>query len=295
MKMAFEDRCSPNQANSPGPMPNKVPSTDSTCPSPNDRPLKPYTCNTITPKHERSTSPVQNIPYKRPQYPSPIYGHLESPKDNNQSLIYHPYLNGFFINGIPRPLDYTIPFYEHVTKDMSVNGVQDKVVMDEDLPKLKFSINNILKPEFGSKKSIKKQPTVPYKPYDLVKNVQDKASASHLGQPPRLLPTREDFGFASSRSEVGNKRPDSANSSISTSSSTVSSQGAVQNGNGGYGTGSDDGGSTKTASGDNAGRQWPAWVYCTRYSDRPSSGQFHTICCTNCFSRGQSFIFWKGN
>lgn len=274
--MAFEDRCSPNQANSPGPMPNKVPSSD-TCPSPNDRPLKPYTCNTITPKHERSTSPVQISPYKRPQYPSPIYGSLESPKDN-QSLIYHPYLNGFFINGIPRPLDYSIPFYEHVTKDMSPNVAQDKPENIEDLPKLKFSINNILKPEFGTKKTVKKQPNVPYKPYDLVKSLHEKASVSHLGQP-RLLP-RDDFGFGSSRSE-GNKRPDSANSSISTSSSTVSSQGAVQNGNGGYGTGSDDGGSTKTASGDNAGRQWPAWVYCTRYSDRPSSGQFRTILCAN--------------
>lgn len=33
---------------------------------------------------------------------------------------------------------------------------------------------------------------------------------------------------------------------------------------------------------------WPAWVYCTRYSDRPSSGWFWLICCCVFFSHCSS-------
>lgn len=282
--MAFEDRCSPNQANSPGPVPNKTPSSDNTCTSPNDRPLKPYTCNTITPKHERPLSPLQNMAYKKPQsYPLPMYGHLETPKDN-QSLLYHPYLNGFFINGIPRALDYSIPFYDplnHLIKDVPrekdsfiYNQNMEKNIVEEpvDQPKLTFSINNILRPEFGAKKTaskVKEAPRIPpqnisYKPYDLTKSSPEVAKFPEVAK-------QKDFGFRPEA--VPNKRPDSANSSISTSSSTVSSQGVAQS----YATGSDEGTATKNGgSGDSSGRQWPAWVYCTRYSDRPSSGEtFH--------------------
>ena len=37
---------------------------------------------------------------------------------------------------------------------------------------------------------------------------------------------------------------------------------------------------------------WPAWVYCTRYSDRPSSGRFKNIMIYNCFMFciGQGFL-----
>ena len=31
------------------------------------------------------------------------------------------------------------------------------------------------------------------------------------------------------------------------------------------------------SSGANKEMLWPAWVYCTRYSDRPSSGEFHLL------------------
>ncbi|CAH4036809.1 segmentation polarity homeobox protein engrailed-like [Pieris brassicae] len=50
---------------------------------------------------------------------------------------------------------------------------------------------------------------------------------------------------------VEQKRPDSASSVVSSSSGSTSTDTNSQSGN---------------------GTLWPAWVYCTRYSDRPSSG-----------------------
>lgn len=89
---------------------------------------------------------------------------------------------------------------------------------------LKFSIDNILRPEFGGVKT------------------------------------------------VGRKCSDSAKCSPIDLSS----------GGGGGGTQGSEG--TPAASGTGSGSQqpnilWPAWVYCTRYSDRPSSGEYQQLFC----------------
>lgn len=52
-------------------------------------------------------------------------------------------------------------------------------------------------------------------------------------------------------------------------------------------------GSTKD---ENGSQLWPAWIYCTRYSDRPSSGELFSICftfiffCCCCFSFAFCFV-----
>jgi len=50
----------------------------------------------------------------------------------------------------------------------------------------------------------------------------------------------------------------------------------VGNGESGSGSTGQQAGSGGEAGGGNGGKEplWPAWVYCTRYSDRPSSGKF---------------------
>lgn len=178
---------------------------------------------------------------------------------------------------------------------------------------LHFSISNILKPEFGSS-AIRKTtnkiegpkhggPThsILYKPYEIAKGLEDSEhvdrnvedspfktaplgslcnTVSQIGTKnfaTKALKSQESLvksngfssSFGASKDDLSSiRRPDSANSSISTSSSNVSSQQGLA------------GGSDDAKSGDAANPQWPAWVYCTRYSDRPSSGEllFIAVC-----------------
>uniref|UniRef100_A0A3B3VFV3 Homeobox protein engrailed-like n=1 Tax=Poecilia latipinna TaxID=48699 RepID=A0A3B3VFV3_9TELE len=111
-----------------------------------------------------------------------------------------------------------------------------------------FFIDNILRPDFGCKKEFGLSP-------------REKAQSSGRG---RLHPV---LGRPFSRTPC----LDSSCSSDSTSSSTVSlkyeekdeersaSSPVVMNGTG-------------TPTPESQALLWPAWVYCTRYSDRPSSG-----------------------
>lgn len=293
--MAFEDRCSPNQANSPGPDPNKSPSSDASNLNPNDRPLKPYTCNIIT-KHERSSSPIDGMTLKKASISSPIEEY------KNNQIFYNPYYVGYY--NIYDPLN------QYLAQKAPLQEARQSPPQREERPvDLNFSISNILRPEFGltaiKKTTNKKEgprsggPTqsILYKPYELAKSeskierVQKIDSPTNskyapLGRLTRAVASipqtkkedfqrrvsKEEFGF--SKADTAQKRPDSANSTISTASSSVSSQGVAQ-GAGGYATGSDEGStksltSTASKSGD---QQWPAWVFCTRYSDRPSSGE----------------------
>ncbi|XP_076391368.1 uncharacterized protein LOC100875304 [Megachile rotundata] len=107
---------------------------------------------------------------------------------------------------------------------------------------LKFSIDNILKADFGRRIT---------DPISLKKSRPKKVTS-------RPIDLTKDF--LESSSETSEK------SSSETTSTTNASPGAVPTGN-----------PASNASGPpvtDPGKQlpWPAWVYCTRYSDRPSSG-----------------------
>lgn len=318
--MAFEDRCSPNQATTPGPDPRQ---SSPKSPDPSDRNLKPYTCSTMTTKYERSKSPqlrtnpnaykqelLQVNPMINPFHASPI--------------MYNPYYNPYIMNTLPIHPDYIIQLQlqqslnapklindNHQRQNNIINEANrhnniNEVITEEN--DLHFSISNILKPEFGSN-AIRKTtnkiegpkhggPThsILYKPYEIAKGLQDSEeiernaedspfktaplgslcnTVSQIGTKnfaTKALKSQQESlsksngfssSFGASKDDLsGIRRPDSANSSISTSSSNVSSQQGLA------------GGSDDAKSGDAANPQWPAWVYCTRYSDRPSSGEF---------------------
>lgn len=94
-------------------------------------------------------------------------------------------------------------------------------------PVIKFSVENILKPNFGVCDKVRK-------------------GATPIFERSRLT-ARRSFDVARSTSEEQPKRRHSAEST-----------------------------QASTADGDGSGaakEHWPAWVYCTRYSDRPSSGK----------------------
>ncbi|KAM6893684.1 homeobox protein engrailed-1b [Xenentodon cancila] len=137
-----------------------------------------------------------------------------------------------------------------------------------------FFIDNILRPDFGCRKepSHRERSQTP-----------GRENVNPLGARPALA------GSLCLDSNCSNDSTSSSPSSSSSSSSTSSSPSSKQNtskqgepagtGSGRY---ADSPSSIVVVSGGNGGSQsvmkesqpllWPAWVYCTRYSDRPSSG-----------------------
>lgn len=247
--MAFEDRCSPSQANSPGPasrvpLPHDITSYQQT----------QYTCTT-TPRYERTMTAVKvsNSPPSSP---------MEEDMDNYQN------------------------FYQERPETPDVKPVINEERFDKRpqpvLP-INFSISNILHPEFGlnalrktnkmeGPKPVGPNHSILYKPYDLSKphhEYQKNYSFDYLKTKEtdtnRLPPLG---GLRQTVSQIGEvqkevpkvveaqKRPDSASSIVSSTSSGAPSTC----------------GSADTNQGQGTPNMWPAWVYCTRYSDRPSSG-----------------------
>ncbi|KAJ0170167.1 hypothetical protein K1T71_014095 [Dendrolimus kikuchii] len=238
--MAFEDRCSPNQANSPGPVTGRVPAPHAE--NMNFCPQNQYTCTTIENRYDRTMTVVKVQPNSPPPSPEPCQNYYSGTEDIK------PQINENFEE---RRGQTTIP----------------------------FSITNILHPEFGLN-AIRKtnkiegpKPAGPnhsilYKPYDLSKSQEgDKFSFDYLKAKEAEFGTLPPLGgLRQTVSQIGEKdcvkervqevqrRPDSASSIVSSTSSGVSTCGTESNSQ------------TSNAS------LWPAWVYCTRYSDRPSSG-----------------------
>lgn len=127
---------------------------------------------------------------------------------------------------------------------------------------LKFGIDNILKADFGcritdplKRKSSKKKPAIQRR--------SPSPSASPRDRTPMNL-TRENV---SAREMAQEKMETLSQKSISPSvTPAITSSGASSTST-----------TTTPGSGEKGPVVWPAWVYCTRYSDRPSSGRCKNI------------------
>lgn len=278
--MAFEDRCSPNQANSPGPVTGRVPPPHAENLMPY-RQQSQYTCTTIEPRYERSSPPNMTIVKVQPNSPPP------SPDANQHEETYQNYYQQHSETPDVKPVinrNMDSPPFDNTMR----NQCQQVT-----LP-INFSITNILHPEFGSSalrktnkiegpKSVGPNHSILYKPYDLSRPSQNecqkgysfdylKSKDNSVNDFNRLPPlgglrqTISQIGESPKEKEVpkvveAQKRPDSASSMVSSTSSGAPSTC----------------GSTDTGSQQGNGTLWPAWVYCTRYSDRPSSGKNNLI------------------
>lgn len=147
---------------------------------------------------------------------------------------------------------------------------------------IKFSIDNILSPAFGGKvegilmpeKSVKKSSSK--RAFDISALTGEAPSAKR----PPALPHPEP---QKARAPVA-KRKNSSDSESSTTSSTFSSASDKKNAKKGRKESSANSHASSPASncnepvlnldGKDGNIVWPAWVYCTRYSDRPSSGKY---------------------
>ncbi|KAF5304834.1 hypothetical protein FQR65_LT07851 [Abscondita terminalis] len=223
--MALEDRSSPNAATSPN-SENSLNTLNSPN-SPESTRTSPYTCTTIPHVNDSMRFlPTENtISKSEPERPflritsyalsSPYDYNRISPKTENQN-------------------------------SSSTNTVENEEDEEPTIQHLKYSIRNILQPDFGKNALQKTKPSsvpkINFRPYE-------KANASKIAPLGSLCQTV---------SQIGKIRQQETTPPVQTkNSATVCS------------TSHED--SNKNED-NKLPTLWPAWVYCTRYSDRPSSG-----------------------
>ncbi|XP_062131605.1 homeobox protein invected isoform X3 [Drosophila sulfurigaster albostrigata] len=167
---------------------------------------------------------------------------------------------------------------------------------------VKFSIDNILKADFGSRLQ-QRLAAVPgaaaaaatvaaATPAAALSLKAPRKSAKPLNLAPVQLQSQPSLSFSSSLANICSNSNDS--NSTATSSSTANNAPAIDlvkspnatspapaksveeaasAAGGAAGAGVTGAGSTTTTGNSSTPIVWPAWVYCTRYSDRPSSGR----------------------
>ncbi|KAL3287674.1 hypothetical protein HHI36_002141 [Cryptolaemus montrouzieri] len=238
--MAFEDRFSPHTATSPSPSND---SSRMTFPnSPESSRTLPYTCLTVPQNQETlkehylsssSNSPTSFGAQKLEQDRSFIRitsFALPSPKqersENDSPVSYR---------NSPSP-----------SGSVTSSGTRSPTPNNNEptIQTLKYSIFNILQPDFGKKAVLKTKSCsskISFKPYETKPSGDLKAAP--LGS---LCQTVSQIGSAKRTVET-------VKSPLSSSAGSCSDV-------------------EKKEEGSSVPTVWPAWVYCTRYSDRPSSG-----------------------
>lgn len=233
--MAFEDRSSPSTGTSPNPRENSITAPN----SPESARFDQYTCTTIQPKQEPNVLFSSNFPQEQEKTFLRIASYaLPSPQDCDSSRD----------TGTPSSCNQNMSrlsscgdsnHSEDSTGPMSPRDVEEQVPV---IQTLKYSIRNILQPDFGKSAVLKTKAKtkIGFRPYDIK---EDFTSRAPLGS---LCQTVSQIGKSVKQTEAA-IRPSSPK--ILTGDENKKEEGKVPT-------------------------LWPAWVYCTRYSDRPSSGKY---------------------
>ncbi|KAK4885746.1 hypothetical protein RN001_002017 [Aquatica leii] len=227
--MALEDRSSPNSATSPN-SENSLNTLNSPN-SPESTRTCPYTCTTIPHVNDSIRFlPTENkIPKSEPE---------------------RPFLR-ITSYALSSPYDYNRISPKAECKNSISTNTPDKDDEEEDdgeeptIQHLKYSIRNILQPDFG-KNALQKTKTTPkinFKPYEKTVVVSKIAPLGSLCQ---------------AVSQIGKNRTHETATPVQTKNSTTVCSTSHEDPN------KNEESKLPTL--------WPAWVYCTRYSDRPSSG-----------------------
>ncbi|XP_050505019.1 homeobox protein engrailed-1a-like [Diabrotica virgifera virgifera] len=229
LPMALEDRSSPSAAASP----NNTEQSNAPN-SPESTRTSSYTCMTIN--HEETSRSYMSTPASSPN-------HYQKPETERSffriTSFALPSPKSEFERNSPRSFRSPSPSESVSSKSCSEHN-------EPTIQTLKYSINNILKPDFGKSAVLKTKttPTVIFKPYEKCEKAKEDLVAP-LGS---LCQTVSQIGSFIKKSPELISRPKSP-------VKTLPNPEEIKK---------DEDGNVPTL--------WPAWVYCTRYSDRPSSG-----------------------
>lgn len=245
--MAFEDRSSPNTASSPGQQ-----HSEQIANSPEATRTSPYTCTTIHHEDNTSRSFIST--------PSTSPTHYVSPKLDHERSFFR--ITSFALPSPKSEYDRQSPMsLRSPSPTESVSSSKSSVQNEPTIQTLKYSITNILKPEFGKNAVLKTKapPKISFKPYE--SSAESKEST--------LFGVAPLGSLCQTVSQIGTNNHKKVPEPIPRPKSPVK----LQN--------SDD--IKKDNEGGKVPQLWPAWVYCTRYSDRPSSGNLINFITKTCF------------
>lgn len=276
--MAFEDRSSPNTASSPAHECLNLNSPN----SPESSRTSPYTCTTISNQQEGNsrsyTSPLSSPKIAHTPFFSITSYALSSPKCEPESppsqspqpekstnvkfevsnaLMQQKEKQDFIVRSSTAMMGRYSPntSYPRSPSTDSIASCNPSESSSSPPPRnqeeeptirtLKYSIRNILQPDFGKSALIKTKtsPKINFKPYE---NIDNKFGQAPLGS------------LCHAVSQIG-KTQDAPKPKTPEPKALTNIESEVKPEEGKVPT------------------LWPAWVYCTRYSDRPSSGNFDFI------------------
>lgn len=232
--MAFEDRSSPNAASSPGGN-----QSEQVANSPEATRTSPYTCMTIN--HDDNSRSYISTPSTSPsQY--------VSPKIEQERSFFR--ITSFALPSPKSDCDRHSPLsLRSPSPAESVSSSRSSVQNEPTIQTLKYSITNILKPDFGKTavSKTKTPPKITFKPYE---SCQDPKETKPFGVAPL-------GSLCQTVSQIGSNVVKHAPEPVPRPKSPAKLPNPEEIKKDGEG---------------NVPQLWPAWVYCTRYSDRPSSG-----------------------
>ncbi|XP_060519106.1 homeobox protein engrailed-2-B-like [Cylas formicarius] len=248
--MAFEDRSSPNTATSPRNGQGSESGSDFNSPnSPESSRTSPYTCMTI--------SHSQDTPHYAPSPPPSSPQHFVVPKI--EQTADRPFLRiTSFALASPETRQSPVSFRSTSPVESIASSTSSPPPPEPVIHTLKYSIRNILQPEFGKSAVLKTKtgPRISFKPYESDKN-KTQSNRNHQKKEVNNAPLGS---LCQTVSQIGFKT--SVVSELKSPAGSNSPPPKTVTGN------SDE----DKKEGKNVPTLWPAWVYCTRYSDRPSSG-----------------------
>ncbi|CAH1163790.1 unnamed protein product [Phaedon cochleariae] len=238
LPMALEDRSSPNTAVSPN---NTNGSHIMNSPnSPESTRTSSYTCMTIN--HKESSRTFVSSPSTSPRHYAP------AKVDQERSFFR---ITSFALPSPKSEYERQSPAsFRSPSPSESVSS-RSSLQNEPTIQTLKYSINNILKPEFGKTAVLKTRsiPKIAFKPYE-------QCEKSRQSKPIGIAPLGSLSQTVSQIGSLVKRIPEPAPVSPSTApAKTLPNPEEIKK--------DEDG---------NVPQLWPAWVYCTRYSDRPSSG-----------------------
>lgn len=285
--MAFEDRFSPNAATSP----NSGDVSQHPPDSPESSRTSPYTCPIIqkseSPKMHHYITPttdLSQISQTSSTFSSPnttassevktsffrITSYALSKQDESSLDQFKVYQTQTTRSPLSSPLQSST-----VTSDSECSNSErpaSNCSLPEPQTSLKYSIHNILQPDFGKSavqrtKSIK----IGFKPYE-----KKSLSLSPSPVPASVSPALSTVSSVGSSAPLGSlcqavsqigRKPDVI---LPTVNIAKIEQASSSTGNSSEATKTED-----KSDDPKIPTLWPAWVYCTRYSDRPSSGMLN--------------------
>lgn len=262
--MAFEDRSSPSAATSPHNDNGRTTENKGIPNSPESTRTSPYTCTTLPQSEDHHVKSPLMVP--RPENDKPFFritsyalsSHHTNTEINRRSPPSSPNTvtsGGFLFHQsqsspeaeLPSPRSpcdsvrsFSASSHCSSTPSPSRNAHEEPTIQT-----LKYSIRNILQPDFGKSAVLKtkSQPKIGFKPYENRTPEAKLYGAAPLGS---LCQAVSQIG-SSTRVPEAIPRPKSPAKPVQVEE-TKGEDGKVPT-------------------------LWPAWVYCTRYSDRPSSGK----------------------